>query len=1420
MPDLGSSTPSAQLASGASAAARPTCDDNPADETSPAATTLDFEAPDDGKEAAKQSSELSGEEAEERIEVRRRWTIFEPFNFKPPPPPPKTMDEAKEVGLASASWLSQTTFSWIQPLLVLGYKRELSATDLPRMDPSRESGRLADEFERHFERRRRDVEEWNATLEKGEYVPSAWEKAKWKVWARLGWGSEDGRRTVGMALALSDTFFWDFWGAGIYKVVGDLAQTTSPLVTRQIIKFVQQAYTAHRAGEPVPPIGRGVGMAIGLFLMQLFYSVAQNNTFSRSGQVGILARAALIAAAYRKALKLSGKARVEVTNPQLMSLISTSISRIDFAATFFHFSWTCIIQLIEVIVILLCTIGVTSLAGVAIVLLSLPVQTYAMRTLYRGRQAVQKHTDERIRTISELISGIRIVKLFAWERPILAKATASRRKELAGLRILLAIRAAVRAMAMSIPVLASIIVFAVYSVTGHSQDPAEIWTSLSLLNLLRQPLMLLPNALSTSADAWSAMNQLLPVFLADELPEERFVVDKDAEVAIKVDQASFEWESSAPPAGGTGPGKKGKKEKKPKAKKDDGSESEKPAVKERPSELLDIDFEVKRGELCCVVGSVGSGKSSLLQGLIGEMRRTSGSVTFSSRSIAYCAQSAWISNSTVRENILFGQPMEHERYQQCIDAACLRADLEQLPSGDMTEIGERGIALSGGQRQRVAIARTLYFDADVLLLDDPLSAVDAHVSASIFRDAIRGMLRDKTVILVTHALQYIPQADSVIVLENGKIAEQGSYTSLMAADAAFSRFAREYGVASAAEAKKEVKGAETVQPEKAKEGGTAAKPLMQKEERNIGSIGLKTWGAFSRAAGWYTVPVVISGLVLTSGAQVMSNLALTWWQRETYGLSEGGYIGLYAGLGIAVALFTFFSGVGCVWFGTAAARSLHNGALEQVLRAPMSWFDTTPIGRVMNRFAGDVNNMDNRLQDALQMTILTVGQLSAAIILLAIVYQWFLIPVAVVLVLYWFMSSFYRASARTIKRHDNVLRSALFAWFSESLTGLSTIRAFGEQERFRRENEKAIDLENRAYILTVINQRWLAIRLDALGALLTFIVAIVAVAERTNIPSSKIGLVLSVVLSMQQGVTLLVRQSAELENNMSSSERLIHYAQNLEQEAPFVVPATALSPAWPQGGAISIRNATLRYRPELPPVLHDLSLEIRPSEHVGVIGRTGAGKSTLTQALFRIIELSEGKIEIDGVDIRSLGLTHLRERLALIPQEPLLFKGTIRSNLDPFGVFDDVRLNDALRRSWLIGSAEGSSSTRFNLETPIDDEGANLSLGERSLVSLARALVRDTRIVLLDECTASVDLETDGKIQSTIATEFRDKTLLTIAHRLQTVLTYDRILVLEKGRVDAFAPPLELFDQGGLFRSLCEQSGISRDEVAKAQEKH
>ncbi|KAK4704538.1 lysophospholipase, partial [Phenoliferia sp. Uapishka_3] len=1305
---------------------------------------LEMDKLEGGKDLEKHGSGASGISRADVQAAELPKLKYIPFvGRKQPREPYDSIEDAPMLPLASANIFSKWTYWWIQPLLIVGAQRTLQPKDLWKLPEEMESGFLADKLMENFDRRKAKVEAWNKALEDGSYKPNAVKKVWWKV------RGKDGRKKIGLAGALSDTFFYEFWSAGVIKVVGDVAQVTSPLVTKALINFATESYYSHRGipGYTLPPVGKGIGLAFALWAMQIISSLSIHQFFVRSAGTGVLARGALIASIYRRSLVLSGKARTVITNGKLVNHISTDVSRIDFCAGFFHMSWTAPIQLTIIVVILLVNLGPSCLAGIAFLLIMLfvflhpplhhlpdyfeihfrPPQSYAMKSMFAMRRKAMVWTDKRAKLIQELLGGMRVIKFFAWEVPYLAKLNEIRRAELYHVRGLLTIRAANTAIAMSLPMLATVIAFLTYAGTGHRQTPAIIFTSLTLFNLLRMPLMMLPMSLSTITDAHNALGRLTEVFLAEERSG-TFKYDSNSSLAIEVTDADFQWEGMPPE---TAP--KTKKEQtaivaKAKAEKkadkliakkalragetptdpevvvgntDEGrivgaGEIEEAAGEPETLQLQGINLAIPKGQLCAIVGSVGSGKSSLLQALVGEMKRTRGEVTFGG-SIAYCSQQAWIQNCTLKENILFGQPLDEARYQQVIHDACLDADLAMLPYGDLTEIGEKGITLSGGQKQRVNIARALYFNADIILLDDPLSAVDAHVGKHLFDNAICGSLAGKTRVLVTHALHFLHQVDYILCIEHGKLLQQGTYDELIAdTTGAFAELVRDFG--GGAQEKKEedeekaldgIEDAEKGGDEKPKVDQVAkkGKALMQEEERATGAVSGQVYGKFFRAAkGHITVPLLVTSLFLMQGSQVL----------------------------------------------------------------------------------------------------------------------------AVILVGYFQCAKFYRESAREIKRLDNFLRSSLYAHFSESLSGLATIRAYGEDPKFLKQNETFINIENRAYYLSVVNQRWLGFRLDMFGGLLTAIVAFMGVGGRFTISPSQTGLILSYILTIQQAFSWMVRQGAEVENDMNSVERLVHYADELEREAPAVIEGSRPPSEWPAHGAIELKKVVMSYRVGLPPVLKGLSLSVGAGEKIGVVGRTGAGKSSIMMALFRIVELTSGSIEIDGLDIAKMGLADLRDKIAIIPQDALLFNGTIRTNLDPFGVYPDAVLWEALKRAWLVdreaqleAAAKAPDDTvpttpanRFSLDLAIDDEGLNLSVGERSLVSLARALVKDARIIVLDEATASVDLATDSRIQETIRKEFKSKTLLCIAHRLRTIINYDKVLVMDQGELAEFDTPINLFRLG------------------------
>lgn len=753
-----------------------------------------------------------------------------------------------------------------------------------------------------------------------------------------------------------------------------------------------------------------------------------------------------------------------------------------------------------------------------------------------------------------------------------------------------------------------------------------------------------------------------------------------------------------------------------------------------------------------------------------------------------------------------------------------------LPSHDMTEIGERGITISGGQKQRLNIARAIYFDADIVLMDDPLSAVDAHVGRHIFDNAILGLLKDKCRILATHQLWVLSRCDRIIWMEGGKIQAIDTFDNLMKNSEGFQQLME----TTAVEEKKDEGATAQVQgderPQKKKKKG---KGLMQAEERAVSSVPWSVYSSYIRASGSIlNAPIVVGLLVLSQGANIVTSLWLSWWTSDRFGYAMGVYIGVYAGLGAGQALMMFAFMVTLSMFGTTASKGMLRMAITRVLRAPMSFFDTTPLGRITNRFSRDVDVMDNNLSDAMRMYFFSIGSIIAVFALIIAFFHWFAIALVPLFFLFLFATSYYRASAREVKRLEAILRSTVFAKFGEGLSGVASIRAYGLQTRFVADLRKAIDEMDSAYFLTYSNQRWLSVRLDMIGNALVFTVGILVVTSRFSVDPSIGGLVLSYILAIVQMIQFTVRQLAEVENGMNSVERLLYYGTKLEEEAP--LKTIEVRKTWPEKGEIVFDNVEMRYRDGLPLVLQGLSMHIQGGERIGIVGRTGAGKSSIMSTLFRLVELSGGHITIDGVDISTIGLQDLRSRLAIIPQDPTLFRGTVRSNLDPFGEHTDLELWSALRQADLVpadggtgpaaatdsnnnGNGNGTPTTtagRIHLDSVVEEDGLNFSLGQRQLMALARALVRGAQIIVCDEATSSVDMETDDKIQTTMAKGFRGKTLLCIAHRLRTIIHYDRICVMDKGRIAEMGRPVDLWRMGeqGIFRGMCERSGIRGED--------
>ncbi|KAJ3103158.1 hypothetical protein HDU97_010366, partial [Phlyctochytrium planicorne] len=924
----------------------------------------------------------------------------------------------------------------------------------------------------------------------------------------------------------------------------------------------------------------------------------------------------------------------------------------------------------------------------------------------------------------------------------------------------------------------------------------------------------------------------------------------------------------------------------------------------------------------------------------------------SNAAIAYVPQVAWLINASIRENIIFGQPLDAARYRRVIKACCLERDLELLEGGDLTEIGEKGINLSGGQKQRIALARACYSTSPIVVLDDPLSAVDAPTAKLLMEGCVIGLLEGRTRILVTNASGLaIPRSDHLFVVHAGRVIHQGAVDEVIkeirdevseiavsssgaSSVSSYTMFSNTSGSTGTGGAFKdglremmEVVTAERVKFFKEVEEGLikvedplsgeekkgvlvhddVAKKLVEEETVAEGVMGSEVYKLYFNAAGgwrffiilllgysfnhistmaldalvylWCAAYEVIEGLAiriaLSSGFVSMDNTlgamishSNTTSNNEVFAAAASGdsaaiarkFIPAYIFM-VVVCLAIISGRLLLLAYGSMqAGRNIHRRMINRLVRAPVKFFEVTPMGRIVNRFTKDMGSVDRAISASAGNLIYNIVLIGFTLGAIAYFVPFLLVAIIPIAWVYWSIGQFFVRTSRSLKRIDSVSRSPIFSHFSETLNGVMVIRAFNDVPRFNSEIHKRIDAYSRINMLFMFAYQWLSIRTQFIGSIILAVATYLIL--RAGVGSSLTGLCITFAMNLTNLLFALVLMQGWLDSNMNSMERCNEYLK-IDQEAPEVIQENRPPQSWPSEGRISIDGLRLKYGPDLPEVLRGMSCEIGAMEKVAVVGRTGAGKSSLALALFRMVEPSGGNIRIDGVDILKLGLEDLRSRLTIIPQDPILFTGTIRTNLDPFGVTPDADLWIALKRSHLITSipsasgsnppspavpekklepetlkrADGSNETlvveeestsnsessevSITLDTDVAEGGSNLSSGQRQLLCLARAMARKSRVIVMDEATASVDPETDSRIQQTLREEFSDCTVITIAHRLKTIVDYDRVIVLDAGQVVENASPFELIEKGdGVFKKMCEETGEFDDLVVIAKGRH
>ncbi|XP_051939169.1 ATP-binding cassette sub-family C member 10 isoform X2 [Hippocampus zosterae] len=1130
--------------------------------------------------------------------------------------------------------------------------------------------------------------------------------------------------------------------------------------------------------------------------------------------VALSARAALVSAIYAKALRVGGAGLARLALGEVVNLMSADTDRVVNFFNSFHELWSLPFQLAIALYLLYLQVGVAFLGGLGLALLLVPFNKFLASRIVRNNRRMLRYKDARVKLMTELLLGIRVIKLCGWEAHFARKVRRCRGGELSHLKAVKYLDAMCVYTWAALPVLISILTFLTYVLLGHQLTAAKVFTTLALVGMLIVPLNAFPWVLNGILEAKVSLERIqgfLGVGNRNLQDYYALVWPEDNRTAVLLDRAAFSWQ---------GP-----------AKAQDGAPSGHALL------LHNLNLNIKKGSLTVVVGKVGCGKSSLLAAIAGELHRHGGLVYVADdeRGLALAAQEPWIQRASVRDNILFGKSYDAAFYRAVVEACALADDLAILPDGDATEVGENGFTLSGGQKARLALARAVYMDKDVYLLDDPLAAVDAQVARHLVRRCVLELLAGKTRILCTHRVELVEAADLVVLMDNGTVVNAGSPAEilpLLEAEPSGCR-AEHQRNEKEGEGEEEEEAERTVLNELRRDVDDGDRLGLEKKQ--AGGLSWKVYRAYWTAVGGALAASILMSLLAMQASKTASDWWLSHWISELKSNSTAGsnrshcgpppspcllmfstgsvmstlspepsgevrfYLAVYGAIAGANSIFAAMRAFLFAYGALRAAAAVHDRLLDRVVKATVSFFDTTPPGRVLNRFSSDVYGVDDSLPFALNILLADVFALLGTLAVVTLALPWLLLALPPLALLYLRTQAFYRHTSRELKRLCSVTLSPIYSHFSETLAGLATIRAGRNCARFEEESVRRLDENQRCLFLSNAATQWLDIRLQLIGVVVVTGLAAAAVLQRRfrEVDPGLVGLALSYALSLTSLLSGLIFAFTQTEMQLVSVERAHEYSSCLPAEPQQQSPQPP--PSWPRCGSVEFRRVVLVYREGLPKALDDVSLAVRGGEKVGIVGRTGSGKSSLFAALFRTAEVNGGRILLDGLDVAGVGLRQLRSRLAIVPQDPFVFSGTVRENLDPCGRHRDRQLLEVLNQCHLGPAVDAMGG----LDAELLHRGRTFSLGQRQLLCLARALLTEAQVLCVDEATASVDRQTDRLLQKTIAERFRHRTVLTIAHRINTVMDCDRVLVMHAGKVVDFDTPAALRRKdGSLFRRL------------------
>ncbi|XP_025192648.1 multidrug resistance-associated protein 4-like [Melanaphis sacchari] len=1314
---------------------------------------------------------------------------------------------------ANANILEIITFGWIYKLFKTGNKRDLEVNDLYTTLNDHLSSALGSELE----------EKWKNELANAKKT----------------------NRSPSLTKALIKMFGVKFMLFGsLHLIIEIVLKISQPLLIGGLLSYFNPniSNNAHN-------INYAYMYAILLTLNMLVSLVLYHATQIEIFHCGMKMRIACCSIIFQKALRLSNTALGETTVGQVVNLLSNDVYRFDNVVIFLNYLWLGPIQTVFVTYFLWQEIGVSSIIGVAILLLAIPLQGWIGKKISEYRLNTAIKTDERIRLMNEIVSGIQVIKMYTWEKPFATFVEYARRNEISeikGSSICRAVMLSFSGFHARVALVFSIISFVLL---GNYISAEQVFVITSYFNLLRLSMTnFFPQGIAILAELFISINRLQAFLLYEEKKSQTVFLSKSDKtnsnsnsdikynnddltqiykryenettqfnnIGIVVNNATAKWSDS-----------------------------------QTENSLENINLTVIPGRLVGVIGPVGAGKSSLLQAILQELPLSEGKITVNGV-VSYASQEPWLFAGSVQQNILFGSTMDEERYKKVIQVCALITDLKQLPYGDKTIVGERGVSLSGGQRARINLARSVYKKADIYLLDDPLSAVDTHVARHLFKKCIKGYLRDKTCILITHQTQYLSNVDQIILMKKGNILSEGSYDELQKSNLDFTKMLRSPDAPHNGNIKNNTipKNHHVVYKRQVSVQSFASSiednqpnefedQIVESSENRIsGKVSNSVYLSYFFAGGsglkiLFFFIICIFTQVLVSGGDFWiaywvnleehifhkmktitsyntkttsdQSTTLLWWSisRETCFIVFIILIFLMV-VGIIICLITSVSV--CL----KSSMILHNNMFSAIIRATIYFFNTNSSGRILNRFSKDMGAIDDILHKMLMDCILLGLVLISIVIVIGVINVYIMIPTFIILLIFYEFRVFYLSTSRSIKRLEGVTRSPVFAHLNASLQGLTTIRAYGAEKILSDEFDNHQDLHSSAWYLFISSSRAFGLWLDIVCFIYIAIVTFSFLVVGNTTYGGNVGLAITQAISLAGMFQWGMRQSAELENQMTSVEVVLEYTNAPQEDALESSPERKPPTEWPMNGKITFEKFFLRYSTDSQFVIKNLNINIEPMEKVGIVGRTGAGKSSLIAALFRLA-INEGNIIIDDIEIHDLGLHELRSKLSIIPQEPFLFSGTMRINLDPFNEYPDHVLWNALDEVELKSIIEDLPN---GLNSKVSEGGSNFSVGQKQLVCLARAIIRNNKILILDEATANVDPQTDAFIQNTIKNKFRMCTVLTIAHRLNTVMDSDKVLVMDAGTMVEFDHPYNLLkNKNGFLYKMVEQTGPINSEL-------